>query len=636
MTSKLLSKLLSKKKVKIIFEDESSSSENEENQPDMVCKKNEYNIVFDSSSDDEEESEGEESEEEPIEEFGEYNEFGVKMMKGYSLYRHQIEGINWMIEKEKNPRLGINGGIYSLYMGLGKSNSISTLCMIDNNVKSCIDLKYSNLQSKIIKDYIEPLYPCLVICSKTVAYEWKRDIKKFYGDSCPFFYFHKSSLKNKFDTIKFDDIKNFKIVISTYETVMNAAKKHKLADKQFFLDQFNRNAGILNSTRPLPSQTKSATGGLVLFKTPWKRIICDESHRMANPRSSTFFSMMCLYGEKKWCLSGTPLKNYTSDLYSQLRFCGYDQCISPNQFNYDMYQRSKLYEFILYKEYKDTDIKLPNIKEYVIEIELKDREKEIYDYYHGATKAVYNGFMIGSYNFSSVLTLFLRLRQICVCPYTLLAESSRTYKKEKEDKEYSLSQKILDEMTSGLASWLKDKNGTSGIYSSKIKEVINILKNIKQGEKTLVFTSFKKVIDIAVSAIKLFLPDKKFLVLDGDVTGDKRDDVLNNFKNGDLDYDVMFISYKVGSEGLNLVEANNIIMLENWWSPVHKSQAISRVHRIGQTKNVNVWHLIVKNSIEEKIETICNEKIKLIDDFLVSKKKFNNKLNATTIGRILK
>lgn len=480
-------------------------------------------------------------------------------------------------------------------------------------------------------------FPNLVVCSKTVAYEWKRDINKFFGESCPFLYFHRSALKN-FDLMTYDSIKNYKIVITTYETVMGIAKKHKVMDKQMILDQSGRRSGIENSRCPTPSTIKNAKGGMLLFSIPWHRIIADESHRFVNPKSMTFYSMMCLHGKYKLCLSGTPLKNFSSDIYSQLRFCGYDQTLISSQFNYDIYNRNKLYEFILCKDYKDAGIVLPDIKENTINIELDGREKEIYDYYHGATKKIYNGFLVGSHNFSNVLTLFLRLRQICVSPYTILAESSRGYKgcKENEESEYTISQKILDEMTDGLAAWVKDKTGTAGINSAKMKALIDIITNIPNGEKTLVFTSFKKVIDVAVLAIKTFLPNKNFLILDGDVTGDEREETLDMFKNKSLGYDVLFISYKVGSEGLNLVEANNIVMCENWWTPVVQQQARSRAYRIGQKNIVNVWSIIVKNSIEEKIDEICSQKLRLIDDFLISKKKFSAKLDAATLGRIIR
>lgn len=536
------------------------------------------------------------------------NSIGVSLLEGKTLFKHQIECIKWMKLKEKSGRYGICGGILALSMGLGKTLTSTSLCMSEKTE-----------------------YPNLIVCSKTVAYEWKNDIIKFFGKSCPFLIFHKSYLRN-FDLLTYETIKSFKVIITTYETVMNVAKKNKVYEDTLVLDTRNRKTGIKNIEKPSIQNLQKVTGGMLLFKVPWNRIIADESHRFSNPKSITYYSMMSLYGDKKWCLSGTPLRNYTTDMYSQLRFCGYNNTVIPRQFKYSTYRDEKLAEFIMYKDYKDVNIKLPQFLETQITLEFEGQEKQIYDYYLSATRKAYNGFLVGSVQFACVLVLFLRLRQICVSPYTILKESSRNYKGE-DKTEYSISQEVLDQMTDGLASWIKDVSGTAGIHSIKMNMIMKILSNIKKGEKILIFTSFKKVIDVLCLAIKEKLPNMKYLTLDGDVVGEERNKTLDLFKNKDEEYDVMLISYKVGSEGLNLVEANNVIMCENWWCPVVQQQAQARVYRMGQNKNVNVWKLIVKNSIEERIEEICKNKINLINQFVQHKKP--TKMNAQMLGHIL-
>lgn len=512
------------------------------------------------------------------------------------------------------------------------------LCMTESqNPKEYLNKSYPKDISSMIDRYVvSHNYPNLVVCSKTVAYSWKKEIAKFFGKSCPFFYMHRSALGKKFDLLSYDSIKDYKIIITTYETVMGIANKNKLTEKQFSIDNFNRRSGIKPSKRPSHDDCIKTKGGMLLFKVPWNRIIADESHRIANPTSSTFYSMMALWGDKKWNLSGTPLRNYSSDLYSQFRFNGYDKIIIAKQFNYDEYQRGKMNEFTLYKTYDAAGIVLPPITRKKIEISLEGREKEIYDYYHDSMKKVYNGFLVGSYGFSNVLTLFLRLRQLCVAPYTILSESSRNYKGN-DDEEYTLSQKILDGMTGGLSTWVKDKNGSSGIESSKMKALISTLKSFNKGEKTLVFTSFKKVIDIAALAMDEKMPHSKYLILDGDVTGNERDETINKFKDNDYNYSVLFISYKVGSEGLTLVEASNVIHMENWWTPVVQEQAERRVWRIGQKKPVKVFNITIIGSIEERIDVICADKTKMIDDFKSSKGKGSvPALDASTIGRLIR
>lgn len=615
-----------KKKVEICFE---SDDESDDELPNL--KK----IIFEnSSSDDESEDEQEFDQPDPI--------FGLVLLKPYKLFTHQIEAIHWMkgIENERPKRLNMSGGILAEAPGLGKTLISASLCMTESrDPTEHLKTTFPTDISKLINTYIVThTYPNLVVCSKTVSYSWKKEISKFFGDTCPYFYFHKEEHKN-FEQLTYDSIKNYKIIITTYETLMGIAKKYKVSENQFVTDQFNRKAGIKSSRKPSHNECIKAVGGMVLFKTPWNRIIVDESHRFANPTSSTFYAMMALWGEKKWNLSGTPLRNYSSDLYSQFRFNGYDKVVVAKQFNYMEYEKGHMIDFTLYKTYESAGIVLPPIKRHTINIVLDEREKEIYEYYHNNLKIVYNGFVVGSHGFSNVLTLFLRLRQLCVVPYSILAESSRNYKG-CDDTEYTLSQKILDGMTGGLASWLKDKNGTAGIGSAKMKALVDILKGVKKGEKTLVFTSFKKVIDVACLAMNEYLPDIKYLILDGDVTGKARDLVIENFKDPTHDYSVLFISFKVGSEGLTLTEASNVVFLSNWWSPTVQEQAERRVWRIGQKNTVNVYNIKITGSIEERIDMICAEKTKMIEEFKSAKGRFSNnsagKLNAETLGRMLR
>jgi SNF2 family DNA or RNA helicase len=545
-------------------------------------------------------------------EYEEKNEYGFKLKKGFSLFKHQKESINWMINIEKNNK--IKGGLLSLTMGLGKTLTTLSLCMSDEKITN----------------------PNLVVCSKTIAFEWKKDIDKFFGyNLCPYFYFHND--ENDIETIEWEHIKDMKIVITTYETVMNIAKKYSLYDNQFIKNERDQIIGVVNSKKFNEKDLNEIQGGKLLFKINWNRIIADESHRFANPKSKTFYSMMCLFGDKKWCLSGTPLRNYTTDLYSQFRFCGLDDIINSKDFNIKEYNKRGLSDWILSKSYEDTDIVLPTVNEYTEYITLEDREKEIYEYYEDETKKIYNEFIIGSTNFSSVLTLFLRLRQICVAAYTVLDESARKQKSKSDDEknEFNLSQIILDKMTKGLVSWIRDTDGTAGINSAKMLKMNSIISKIPKGEKVLVFTNFKKVIDIASLSLMKHNPEKKFLILDGDVTGKKRDIVLDTFRKDN--YDVLFISYKVGSEGLNLTEANNVIMLENWWTPAVMEQAKYRTLRMGQKRNVNIYSIIIDKSIEKRIEEICEHKKKLIDDFMGEKTKDVNKsLDAAMIGVMLR
>lgn len=567
------------------------------------------------------------SDEKVEEVFGSPDQFNIKYLidpetkQSFALLKHQVETLYWLMYRESNPRLFIRGGIIAHAMGLGKTLSFLALCMMSTDG------------------------PNLVVCSKTVLLEWKRNILKFFGSTCPFFIFHRKLMNpNSYNLISYEDLKDFKVIITTYDTILAAARKHKTVFKQLVMEG-EKTMGIDNADEPSIAKQTSARGAMVLFHTSWHRIGIDESHRITNYKSKTFYAMMTLYGKNKICLSGSPIKNYHTDLYSQLRFIGYKSVILSvaKHFKNAIFQRDRLYEFMDVKNYKDAGIVLPPPVDILVPVNLEGQEREMYEYYRDATKWVYKEFMIGNRSFSNVLTLFLRLRQICVTAYTITKESARDYVKTKEEEEYSLSQKILDKMSSGLSTWIHDKSGTSGIRSAKMVALIKILQDIPLDEKILIFTNFKRVIDIGLEAVQTFLPERECNNLDGDVTDQDRTAAIERFKTSKT-CNTMFISYKVGSEGLNLVEASHIVLFEPWWNSVTNDQAKSRAVRMGQKKNVKVYTIVVKlenpmaSNIEDRMLEICQQKKDLIASYLHGNKKIKlpqGGMNAQLLGQIL-
>src|SRR3989338_8774512 len=83
-------------------------------------------------------------------------------------------------------------------------------------------------------------------------------------------------------------------------------------------------------------EIKSSRGGLALLKMPWRRAIFDESHTYVNPKSMLFYSIMCIFAERKIALTGTPITNYSSDMYAQLRAIGYNRMLSHSHFKYNI------------------------------------------------------------------------------------------------------------------------------------------------------------------------------------------------------------------------------------------------------------------------------------------------------------
>ena len=292
-------------------------------------------------------------------------------------------------------------------------------------------------------------------------------------------------------------------------------------------------------------------------------------------------------------------------------------------------------KYICYSNYKKAGIKLPESTHIRVECPLEGDQEEIYNIFLNKTTKAFKNFSNKAETFASVFTLFLRLRQICIAPYTITPQSTN---KKINEKDYESTLEMIYSLPEEIQTWINDKNSSAGLKSSKIEKATGIIKSIPKGEKTVVFTMFKRVIDLMKE--RLTKEGKKVITIDGSVTGNSRDASLNSFKNDD--YDVLLISYKIGAESLNLCEATNIILLEPWWSPSIIEQSKARIHRIGQDKSVKIYELYVPNddnlkSIETAIVEICDKKRNIANEYLTTGKCENgSKLDAKTLGEILK
>ena len=122
----------------------------------------------------------------------------------------------------------------------------------------------------------------------------------------------------------------------------------------------------------------------------------------------------------------------------------------------------------------------------------------------------------------------------------------------------------------------------------------------------------------------------KYFKLTGQTKVEDRMDLVNEFNNND-DIKVFLISLKAGGTGLNLIGADMVIHYDPWWNLSAENQATDRTYRIGQKRNVQVYKLITKNSIEEKIYNLQERKAKLAEDMLSMNETFISKLSKDEI-----
>ena len=134
---------------------------------------------------------------------------------------------------------------------------------------------------------------------------------------------------------------------------------------------------------------------------------------------------------------------------------------------------------------------------------------------------------------------------------------------------------------------------------------------MEEGHKVLVFSQFVELLALVRRAVEA-RGWKQFLL-----TGETEDRgaLVTEFKNAD-GAAIFLISLRAGGFGLNLAEASYVVLFDPWWNPAVENQAIDRTHRIGQTRTVNAYRLLVKGTIEEKIRLLQRRKSGLADDVL--------------------
>lgn len=190
-----------------------------------------------------------------------------------------------------------------------------------------------------------------------------------------------------------------------------------------------------------------------------------------------------------------------------------------------------------------------------------------------------------------ILALLMRLRQICCHP----------------------------------SLFINNYNGES----SKLNQCMELINDaVESGHKMLLFSGYTGMFDIIEKELQK--QNIKYFKLTGSTKVGDRIKLVDEF-NENKDIKVFLISLKAGGTGLNLTGADMVIHYDPWWNLSAENQATDRTYRIGQKKNVQVYKLITKNSIEEKIYELQQRKAKLVDNMLSSNETFINKLSKEDI-----
>jgi len=564
----------------------------------------------------------------------ELNVRGVPLKGSYNLFPHQIESIRWMRDREQKSRkatYGIHGGILSLLQGLGKTLTalVTTLSLPKGD------------------------FPTLIIAPKSVIAEWKtQGIEKFFPpNTVKALYLHKDHIPAKhIKQLTRAYICRFDFVITNYDTLFRVCKKNKYnEDIRVLGDEHSLQKGKVIEIKERTykqADLPKRIGLEILYGTPWERVICDESHRFVNPATKTFECVMAIYGKYKWCMTGTPVKNTSLDCWSQLRFCGYKDVKSALEWSRSgptKYEEQDLKKAILTMGYAEAGITLKPKTLITHFVRLTDNEEKAYQYILGVMRSAYDDMMNKLCDFACILALFVRLRQCAVAPYLITNISKRDKRgltkaqKRGDDQALSLiNGRVVESISDELGAWCHDKQ-KAGMNAAKIKKIVEIIRATPKGDKVMIFSSFTACLDLVSDAYKAHEPKVKIVQIDGGVIGKARSDSIDVFRTNPK-YKVAFCSYKCAGEGLNFCEARHVILIEPWWNDATHQQAISRVWRMGQQNECFVHFVLSKNTIEDKIMQICQEKAQIADSFLGGTELKVGRgagIDKYTIGRII-
>jgi len=423
------------------------------------------------------------------------------------------------------------GGILADEMGLGKT--LQAIAFIQSEVE-----ENSGKQ------------PSLVICPTSLVYNWKDEIEKFAPSLNSIII--SGNIKQREE--QRENMENADVVITSYALIRRDLEDYK--------------------------------------EVKFRYCFLDEAQQIKNFNSQNAHSVKSINAIGKFALTGTPIENSLTELWSIFDFIMPGYLLNHSAFTkkYEVPivkdgSRKALQElnnhvkpFILRRTKLEVAKELPLKIEHRISVEMTEEQKGVYLAYLKEAKGELEvdfktkGFKQSKFKVLSILT---RLRQICCDPST----------------------------------FIENYEGGSG----KMEALDEILENsLEEGHRILIFSQFTRV--LRNISTRLENNDISYMYLDGSTKSEKRIEMVKTFNEGDTQ--VFLISLKAGGMGINLTGADMVIHFDPWWNPAVEAQATDRAHRIGQKKTVEVIKLIARGTIEEKIFKLQEKKKEIIESVI--------------------
>lgn len=340
-------------------------------------------------------------------------------------------------------------------------------------------------------------------------------------------------------------------------------------------------------------------------------MVIDEAQYIKNPATQAAKAVKEIPAVHRLALTGTPIENRLSDLWSIFDFImpGYlysykkfreelEQPIVQNEDRNAMERLKRMVNpFILRRKKQDVLKDLPDKLEKTIYVKMEEEQRKLYDARVARVQMELSGQSEEDYQSQRMkyLAELTGLRQICCSP---------------------------------LLCYENYRGG-----SAKQESCVELVQDLVQAEhKILLFSQFTTMLELLAAEF-----DKagiSYLYLSGKNTKEQRREMVKKFQNGDAQ--VFLISLKAGGTGLNLTKADVVIHYDPWWNVAAQNQATDRTHRIGQENIVTVMKIVVKNTIEEKILSLQEKKARLAENVMEGQAVADHRISREDLLELLK
>ncbi|MEM0983471.1 MAG: DEAD/DEAH box helicase [Planctomycetota bacterium] len=359
----------------------------------------------------------------------------------------------------------------------------------------------------------------------------------------------------------------------------------------------------------------------VLDRIPWGRVVVDEAQFIKNPSAKQSVAVRSFQAERRIALTGTPVENRLSELWSIMDFLNPGYLGPSGQFRKrfsvpieryrDAHRAQQLKglvrPFILRRVKTDPTV-VADLPEKLETREYSHLTSEQAALYESTVKRMLGEVEAaeGIHRRGLVLAALIRLKQICNHPAQML-------------KDYDFSSGKAPDPT----------------RSGKCIRTLELLDEVlAEGERALVFTQFRQMGHL-LSAMFRHELGREILFLHGGTPQKQREKLIERFQDMGDKAPILILSLKAGGVGLNLTAATHVFHFDRWWNPAVENQATDRAYRIGQTRTVHVHKFVVKGTLEERIDEMIEAKTELAERIIGAGERWLTELDSSQLRDLL-